>query len=334
MKGKIFVTGGAGFIGSHIVEALLQDGYEITVYDNFSSGRRENLSNVINDIKIIEGDILDYDKLEKAMKNHEYVSHQAAQLEILRCLEDPLIDLKINAIGTLNVLKACVESEVKKLISASSACVYGQAQYVPQDENHPTNPNWPYGVSKLAAGKYCQIFQENFGLKIISLRYSIVYGEREWLGRVLTMFLKRVMEDKDLVIFGDGDQLRDFIYVKDVVKLHNLCFGSNKNLNNNVYNASTSIGVSIKELANIVIEVSGKPIGIVFEDVEEGKFSQYMPNRKRIPAELKKMVLDNSRAKTDFNWQPLTNLKEGIKKELSWISENPSYWKETDLIKV
>ena len=334
MKGKVFVTGGAGFIGSHIIEALLNEGYEVTIYDNFSSGRKENLNNVIDDIRIIEGDILDYEKVKNAMKGHDYVSHQAAQLEIFRCLEDPSIDLKINTIGTLNVLKASVENRIKKIINASSACVYGQAQYVPQDESHPTNPNWPYGVSKLAAEKYCQIFQENFGLKIISLRYSIVYGEREWLGRVLTMFLKRVMEDKDLVIFGEGDQLRDFIYVKDAVKLHNLCLESNKDLNANVYNVSTGIETSIKELAHIVNEVASKSTGIIFEDVNEGKFSQYMPNRKRIPTELKKMVLDNERAKRNFNWQPLVNLKKGIKKELSWITENPSYWERTRVIKV
>ncbi|RKY38791.1 MAG: hypothetical protein DRP72_01135, partial [Candidatus Omnitrophota bacterium] len=294
----------------------------------------ENLNNIINDIKIIEGDILDYEKLKKSMKGHQYVSHQAAQLEILRCIEDPLIDLRINTIGTLNVLKACVENRISKVINASSACVYGQAQYIPQDENHPTNPNWPYGVSKLATEKYANIYHESYGVSIINLRYSIVYGEREWLGRVLTMFLKRILEDKPLVIFGKGDQLRDFIYVKDLVKFHNLCFGSNKNLGNNVYNVSTGIGVSIKELANIVIEVSGKSTEIVFENVKEGEFSRYMPNRKRIPAELKRMVLDNERAKRDFNWYPATNLKEGIERELSWIAENPSYWRQTDIIHV
>lgn len=333
MKEKIMVTGGAGFIGSHIVDDLAEKGYEVIIYDNFSSGRMENLSQVKNDIRIIRGDILDAEKLNKAMKGIGIVSHQAAQIEIFRCIDNPLDDLRINTEGTLNVLNAAVKNKVKKVINASSACVYGQAQYVPQDENHPADPNWPYGVSKLAAEKYTRIYHQGYGTDIINLRYGIVYGEREWLGRVLTMFLKRVLEGSPPVVFGKGDQLRDFIYVKDVVKLHNLLLKDNIS-GCKTYNVSTGIGTSIKDLAHLATEIAGKKFEPIFEEVEEGKFSRFMPERKRIPSELLKMVLSPKKAEEEIGWMPEVPFKEGIKKEYDWIRENPSFWKIEGVIKV
>jgi UDP-glucose 4-epimerase len=181
LKGaKILVTGGAGFIGSHIVDSLVNQEAKVIVYDNFSFGKKENLMNSFNKIKIIRGDILDYSLLEKVMKGIDFVSHHAAQLEIFKALSDPVDDLRTNTIGTLNVLKAAQKAGVKKIVYASSACVYGQPQYTPQDENHPTNPNWAYGISKLAAEKYCQIFMQDVGIPVVSLRYGIVYGPCEW----------------------------------------------------------------------------------------------------------------------------------------------------------
>jgi len=333
MSKKIFVTGGAGFIGSHIVEDLLNQGYQVTVYDNFSSGREENLKGVIKDIKLIKADILDYENLKKSMKGYDIVSHQAAQLEIFKCLENPIVDLQTNTVGTLNVLRATVENGIKKVINASSACVYGQAQYTPQDEDHPKNPNWPYGVSKIAAEKYAYIYHKSHGLDIVNLRYGIVYGEREWQGRVLTMFLTRILKNKPPVVFGNGEQLRDFIYVKDVVKLNNLLvtkdFAGHK-----TFNVSTGIGTSIKDLANLVIGVGEKSFEPLFEDVEEGQSSTFMPQRKRIPAELTKMVLSPDRAKRELGWVPEVAVEEGIRKEYAWIKENQSFWQEGKEIKV
>jgi len=333
MSKKIFVTGGAGFIGSHIVEDLLDQGYRVTAYDNFSSGREENLAGVIKDIKIIKADILDYETLKKSMKGCDVVSHQAAQLEIFKCLEDPIVDLQTNTVGTLNVLRAAVENGIKKVINASSACVYGQAQYIPQDEDHPKNPNWPYGVSKLAAEKYAYIYHKNQGLDIANLRYGIVYGEREWQGRVLTMFLTRILKNKPPVVFGDGEQLRDFIYVKDAVKLNNLLvtkdFAGYK-----TFNVSTGIGTSIKDLAGLAVKASGTDFKPLFEDVSEGESSTFMPERKRIPAELTKMVLSPDRAKKDLAWIPEVAVEEGVKKEYNWIKENREFWQENKEIKV
>lgn len=330
-KKTILVTGGAGFIGSHIVESLLREGYRVKVYDNFSSGRTENLRKVKDGVEVVKADILDYARLEKAMRNCHLVSHQAAQLEIFDCLKDPRRDLQINTLGTLNVLKAALKSGVEKIVNASSACVYGQAQYTPQDERHSRRPNWPYGVSKLAAEEYCRIYKHNHGVPVISLRYGIVYGEREWQGRVLTMFIRRILRNKPPVIFGKGDQLRDFIYVGDVVRMHNLCLKMNKG---DVFNVATGKGTSVKELALKVIAISGKGFFPLFEDLREGATSKFMPQRRRIPQELKQMVLSSAKAKRLLGWHPEVSLSEGIRREIEWIRSDPRAWKMSGRIKV
>jgi UDP-glucose 4-epimerase len=335
MREKVFITGGAGFIGSHITESLVKKGYRVVVYDNFSSGRMENLQAVKKDVQIIKADILDGDKLTRAMKGCCLVSHQAAQLEIFRCIDDPQVDLKINTTGTLNVLEAAVKNRVRKIINASSACVYGQAVSIPQGENHPTNPNWAYGVSKLAAEKYCGIYSHNYKLPVISLRYGIVYGEREWLGRVLTMFIRRVvLENKPPVIFGQGNQLRDFIYVGDVVRLHNLCLFGRDTSEDGIFNVSTGKGTSVKQMAELVVKLSGQRLRPIFENLKEGNPSRFMPQRRRIPQELERMVLSPAKAARIFKWQARTPLEDGIKREITWIRGNPHLWQNNSRIKV
>lgn len=324
---KIFVTGGAGFIGSHIVESLVKEGCKVTVYDNFSTGTIDNLKSILNEIKVIRGDILDYLKLEKAMKGSDMVSHQAAQLEITRAIEDPIEDLRTNIIGSINVFTAAVKNKVKKIINASSAGVYGQAKYTPQDEDHPTCPNWAYGVSKLAVEKYADIFSKLYHVPIISLRYSIVYGPREWYGRVLTIFLKRAMEGKPLIVFGDGEQIRDFIYVGDVVRLHNLCL-ENNNLSNEIFNVSTGRGTTINQLAEMVLKVTKKPrLKIIHEDVIEGGKSKYF-ERKRLPMELKTMIMSYKNAEKLLGWEPKVSLREGLSLEYEWLLNNKNKWKK------
>ena len=153
--------------------------------------------------------------------------------------------------GTLNVLKAARINKVSKVINASSACVYGQPETDEQTENHPTNPNWEYGISKLAAEKYCLLSCAQ-GLPVVSIRYAIVFGEREWYRRVLTIFIKRVITDKDLIIFNKGKYYRDFIYVGDIVRLHNLCI-TNSRSGGEVFNAGTNIATSVRDLASLVL---------------------------------------------------------------------------------
>lgn len=322
---KILVTGGAGFIGSHIVESLLNKGAKITVYDNFSSGFIENLDKNKKEIEVIRGDILDFEKLKKAILGKDIVSHQAAHLEILKSVSDPVEDLTNNTIGSLNVFKACLLRNVERVMVASSACVYGQAQYTPQGEDHPKNPNWEYGVSKYAVEKYSDIFVERYGMNITNLRYSIVYGPKEWYGRVLTIFLKRAMEGKPLIIFGDGKQERDFVFIEDVVRLHNLCLEKDIK-RGEIFNASTGISTTTERLAKKVKKIINKDIEIVFENVKEGEISKFF-NRVRLISELRQMVLDNQKAKKILSWKPEVILVEGLKREYEWLLDNKHMWK-------
>lgn len=332
---KIFLTGGAGFIGSHIAESLVREGHDVIVYDNFSSGHRDNLKSIESQVSIIEGGILDKGKLFSACPDDvDLISHQAAQLEIFKCIDDPIIDLSTNTIGTINVLELARRKNIKKIINASSACVYGQAQYTPQDEGHPTLPNWPYGASKLIAEHYSRIYMESNGIKVVNLRYGIVYGPREWYGRVLTMFLSRIYQGKRPVVFGDGSCLRDFVNVHDVVDFHNLCL-NNEDVFGKSFNVSTGIGTSIRDLAELACRVltNGK-IKPMYEELKEGEFSRNMPTRKRIPQELKKMVLSYELANKITGFQPKVSLEQGIKEEYGWLCQNAHRWDMKGVVKV
>ncbi len=328
---KIFVTGGAGFIGSWIVEKLVEKKYKITIYDNFSTGTFENIRHLEGKVKVIEGDILDYKFLERSMKGHDVVIHHAAQLEITTAMSDPVEDAKINIIGSLNVLKAMKNCSISKGIFASSACVYGNIDTYLVKENEKKEPNWEYGVSKLSVEQYCDVFCRYEGLNIANLRYSIVYGEREWYGRVLTIFLKRALEGKELVIFGDGLSVRDYIHVEDVADI-NLMLVKNSWKGHLILNVSSGKMISIKDLAyyvkKVVKEIDGKELDIIHEDIKEGKFSKYIEGRMRLPRELRIMSLDNTKAYKLLGWVPKVDLKEGIRREYKWIKDNPKRWQK------
>jgi nucleoside-diphosphate-sugar epimerase len=325
---RIFMTGGAGFIGSHFVRDLLGTGAGVTVYDNFSSGLTENLDGVDGPVEVIQGDILDYESLRDAMRGHDAVSHQAAQLEITRSIGDPIYDLTTNTIGTLNVLKAVAELSIHKMVEASSAGVYGQAVTDPQTEDHPTDPNWEYGVSKLACEKYAAIACErNPGLAVTSLRYAIVYGEREWYGRVLTLFLKRALDGKPPVVFGRGDQVRDFVYVGDIVQLHRRCLEADSS-GHLVLNGSTGTGTTVLELARTVCDVSGLADGPVFDDVTEGARSSLADGRLRLPSELHAMRMSYQAALDTVGWKPEVSLRDGLEREWDWLVGHPQRWTE------
>ena len=328
IKGKnVLVTGGAGFIGSQIVERLLKEGASVRVLDNFRTGLHENLEDIKNDIELIEGSILEADDLAKACKGIDLISHQAAQLEITRAIDDPVEDLITNTVGTLNVFKEAVNAGIERVVFASSAGVYGQAVATPQDEDtHPTEPNWAYGVSKLATEKYATIFQETNSLKTVALRYGIVYGPREWYGRVLTIFLKRALEKQPLVVFGDGAQIRDFVNVKDVVDMNMLCLEDNGSTNQ-IFNVATAHGTTINELAEMVAKVANNNLEIIHEEVEEGKASKYY-DRIRLPQELKELIQSYKKANKLVGWQPSVDLEDGIREEYEWLKEHANRWQK------
>lgn len=331
LKGmKIFITGGAGFIGSNLVKGFLQEGATVKIYDNFATGKPENLNGIRPKVEIIKGDILDKKKLVSTMKGADLVSHHAAQMELTIALKNPYFDLSANTVGTLNILEACVKNKVKKLINASSACVYGQKGNAATKEDDSTNPNWQYGISKLAAEKYCQIYANTHNFPIISFRYSIIYGPNEWYGRVMSLFLKRAIEGKPIIIFGDGNQKRDFTHVSDVVQANIKAILDNKQ-KSEVFNVSTGIGTTIKDLAKLIQKSSDKKIAIIYDkEVREGEVSRFF-KRVRLRSELRNMILSYSKAQSLLDFKPQVKLKQGIKKQLLWVKENKKRWKKISI---
>jgi UDP-glucose 4-epimerase len=325
---RIFMTGGAGFIGSHFVRDLVAAGASVTVFDNFSSGLEENLEGIDGEVHVTRGDILDFDVLRAAMDGHDAVSHQAAQLEITRSIGTPIVDLTTNTIGTLNVLRAVNELGIPKMVEASSAGVYGQAVSDPQTEDDPTDPNWEYGVSKLACEKYSAIACErDANLSIASLRYAIVYGEREWFGRVLTLFLERALNGLAPVVFGEGDQVRDFVYVGDITALHRRCFEVDFD-GHLVLNGSTAVGTSVVELADLVCEITGAAGEPIHESVPEGERSALVNGRMRLPSELQRMRMSFGRAQEALGWKPEVDLRDGLEREWKWLQHHRHRWTE------
>jgi len=331
VNGKsVLITGGAGFIGSHLTEEYLANGAKkVIVYDDFSTGTLENLEHIKDQrLKIIKGSILDANMLNSVIQKEktDIIDHVAAQLEVYSGINDPEKDLRINILGTLNVLNTALKNHVEKVLFASSGAVYGEAKYLPIDEKHPLEPHWPYGVSKLSAELYVMQYYKLFGLKTTAFRYGIVYGPREWFGRVLTMFIKRIfLENKPPIVFGDGSQTRDFVYVGDVVKAHMLAI-KKAEAEGQVFNIGSGNGMSIGELAKILIEISGKKLEIIYDNPEEGTASRFQPERVRLRGELKNFVLSSEKAKRILQWRPLAKFHDKIEEEIKWIMQNKRRW--------
>lgn len=219
---KVLVTGGAGFIGSNIVEELLKRNYPVRVLDNFSTGKRENLSEFMNDIELIEGDICSYHIVFEAVKEVDIILHQAALPSVPRSIKDPIATNEVNVVGTLNILEAAKNAGVKRIVYASSSSVYGDNPELPKHEGMTPNPLSPYAVSKLAGEHYCKVFSKLYGLETVILRYFNVFGPRQdpnsQYSAVIPKFLKFMSNDQPPTIYGDGTQSRDFTYVANVVE--------------------------------------------------------------------------------------------------------------------
>jgi len=325
LKNRIaLVTGGAGFIGSNLVDALLtKDIEKVIIFDNFSTGFEYNIAHLEgNDkVEVIQGDILNFEAIDEQVARADLVFHQAAQLEIIKATDNPVEDLQINTFGTLNILRSAITHDVKKIVYASSGGVYGQARYIPVDEQHPTRPQWSYGVSKLAGEQYCIQFYELYGLPIVSLRYSIVYGEREWYGRVLTIFVKSALENRPLSIFGDGKQTRDFVHVQDVAEA-NLLAATKKNAEGEIFNIASGVGFTVEDLCKLVIEKTKKPnLKILREDPKPGE-------KGRKLGELREFILSIEKAKAILGFSPKIDFqKQGLQRYITWVSQNKDkYW--------
>ena len=296
---KVLVTGGAGFIGSHLVDEALEEGYVVVTIDNLNNGKLENLN---KDAKFYKVDIVDIDNLSLVFEKEkpDYVIHLAAQISLRESLKNPIYDAEQNILGSINILECCRKFNVKKVVYASSAAVYGFPKYLPVGEKHPINPFSPYGVSKHTVEHYLQYYHENFEIDYIILRYSNVYGERQDpLGEagVIAIFIDKLKKGERPIIFGDGEQTRDFIYAKDVVEANLLAL--EKETENKVFNISTNTETSVNEL---------------FKKIKEIMNSDINPTYEKPIKEVRNIRLDNSLAEKELNWKPKVELNEGLKK--------------------
>ena len=271
---KALVTGGAGFIGSHIVDSLLADEYRVISIDNYSAGKHENLSHINNsDFQEISCDVCDFDKLKQLMEGVDIVFHEAASKKNI-CIKDPRMDLDVNGKGTLNVLEAARECGVKKIVHASTGSVYGEPTVFPQTEQHPLNPNSYYGVSKLAGERYVAMYHKMGWINATILRYFHVYGPRQEdgeFGGVVAIFIRQAKNNEPLIIFGDGSQVRTFTYVDDIVKINRLSAG----LSGGVYNCASGIKVTVNQLAGRILQLTKSDSKVEYKDWLTGDIKDF-----------------------------------------------------------
>ena len=250
MKTLALVTGGAGFIGSHIVDRLLADGYRVRVLDNFSTGKRVNLPDS-GDLEIVTGDVGSFDDVREAMKDVELVFHEAAVASVPKTINDPLGSHQTNYVGTLNVLEAARQQGTKRVVFASSAAVYGDLPELPKREDMPLKPLSPYAVDKLASEYACQMYTHLHGLETVCLRYFNVYGPRQDPGSpysgVISIFADRLKKGEQVVIYGDGEQTRDFVFVSDVVEA-NIKAATTSTATGKTFNIASGETVTLNEL--------------------------------------------------------------------------------------
>jgi UDP-glucose 4-epimerase len=306
---RILVTGGAGFIGSHLVDKLLEQGCKIIVYDNFDSfytGKEDNIRHHFGkrDFQLVKGDVLDFETLCSAMKGVDIVFHEAAQPGVGFSLENPHKTHMVNVTGTLNVLQAARKQGVRKVIYASSSSVYGIPQYLPMREEHPTKPISIYGASKLAAEAYCRLFYELFGLDTVSLRYFTVYGERNRPDMAVFKFTKLIFEGKPPVIYGDGNQTRDFTYISDIVE-GTLLAAEKDDIGGETINLGGGIQTTVNDLVNRLLKLIGK----------QGIIPVYDKPR---PEDMPHTLADISKARKMLGYSPSTSLEEGLRRFVSW----------------
>lgn len=300
---KILVTGGAGFIGSHVVDGLIDEGHSVVVVDDLSTGKKEYLNRraVFYHLDIRSPDLREVFATERP----ELVNHHAAQVDVRRSVADPTFDAAVNIVGSVNVLECARRHGVEKFIYASTGgAVYGEPVYLPCDENHPLNPICPYGMSKLVAERYLHLYRQNHGLEYTVLRYANVYGPRQdpfGEAGVVAIFAQQLSHGEQVIINGNGEQERDFVYVDDVVRANIMTINQS---GAQTYNLGTGVGTSINQLFSLMKDMAG------YE-----RDPAYGPAR---PGETFKIYLDSGKAHRQLGWQPLVALEEGLMKTIDF----------------
>jgi UDP-glucose 4-epimerase len=304
------VTGGAGFIGSNLTEALLKMGHWVRVLDNFSSGKRENLlfHETYSSLEIMEGDIRDLTFCQRATKDIECIFHQAALPSVQRSVEDPLASNAVNAGGTLNILLSARDAGVKRLIYASSSSIYGDTPTLPKKEDMIPNPLSPYALQKYVGEQYCRLFFELYGLETISLRYFNIFGPKQdptsIYSAVIPKFVDALMHGRPPTIFGDGEQSRDFTYIDNVVQA-NLHALSVNHLNGGVVNIACGKRTSLNQLVNILKEILGSKVSSVYQEPRKG--------------DVRHSLADINRAKEILDYNPQVEIEVGLRKTAEYF---------------
>jgi len=300
---EILVSGGAGFIGSHIVDRLLDEGFKVRVLDNLSTGDVTNLAQYQNkkSFQFIEGDIRNFDLVKRTVKGVDAVFHEAALVSVSRSVENPLLSNEINVTGTVNLLNACVDAHVKRFVLASSCAVYGDTETLPNHENLAPKPLSPYAADKLAAETYAKVFHNVYGLETVSLRYFNVYGPRQKYGPysgVISILINRLLENKPPIIYGDGEQTRDFINVKDVVEANMLALSKGEAVGE-VLNISTGEATTINKLTETIQKIMGKT-------------SLKPVHAEPRPGDIKHSYGDITKARKNLEYEPKVQLERGL----------------------
>ncbi|MBU1097108.1 MAG: LPS biosynthesis protein WbpP [Ignavibacteriae bacterium HGW-Ignavibacteriae-2] len=309
MSEKYLVTGGAGFIGSNIVEELLKKGMKVRVLDNFSTGRRENIKEFEKDIEIVEGDIRSYHSVNHAVKGVDIILHQAALPSVPRSIHDPITTNEVNVGGTLNIFNAAKENKVRRIVFASSSSVYGDNPELPKKESMTTNPLSPYAVSKLSCENYSRVFNRLYSIETIALRYFNVFGPKQdptsQYSAVIPKFISAMLADKQPIVYGDGSQSRDFTYVANVVDANILAATVECNTPITL-NCATHGQITINNLVNNINQLIDKQIVPIYEDAR--------------PGDIKHSFADISLIKNKFNWEPKYSFDFGLKNTISFIN--------------
>jgi len=304
---RALVTGGAGFIGSNLVKLLVSKGWKVKVLDNFSTGNRLNLNG--QDVEIIEGDICDPKTAESACKDIDIVFHMAACVGRQRSIDSPHLDSTINLVGTVNVLEGMKTHAVKRIVYSSSAAIFGELITPTVDENHPQNADSPYGVSKLAAEKMILAYSNIYDITSVCLRYFNIYGVNQRFdayGNVIPIFAKRIYNNEKITIYGDGEQTRDFVNVKDVANANYLA--ATKAKTTGVFNLGSGGSISINKLAEMMQKISGIKVGV-----------QYAPRRHADVLHCRAQI---DKAINELGFRATITLEDGLKEYLAWFKDN------------
>ena len=309
---RYLVTGGAGFIGSNTVDELVRRGHSVVVLDDLSSGREDNLAEIRNKITFIKGSITDIEVVRKVMHEAEYVLHLGARTSVPRSVKDPLETNKINIEGTLNVLVAAKELKVKRVVFAASSSAYGETPTLPKTEAMQPQPISPYGVTKYVGELYCQTFGRCYGLENVALRYFNVFGPRQDPGSpysgVLSKFCTAFLEDVQPLVFGDGEQTRDFTYVDNAVQA-NLLACEAPNASGKVFNVGVGGRVSLNEVLRELAKITGKTLPAKYEPPRDG--------------DIRDSQADISEARETLGYDPQVSFEQGLARTFEWYRSTP-----------